>query len=357
MGTRGYPSYYGGFETAVRYLVPHLVKSGWQVDVYGRQRPTTSHFEGAVISRYTLGFESRSMSTLSFGFTAAADVAWRKPDVALVMNVANGYWLPFLRARRVPTVVNVDGIEWERAKWGRVAKMVFRGGGRATARWADELVFDARAISEYWRQEFDRDGTFIPYGGRPVSVSADAPMGLVSGSYLLYVARFVPENTISEFLDAIELLPRDLPVVIVGASGYGGEIDERVGSLASTRDAVRWLGHVKDDALLDQLWAHAGVYFHGHSVGGTNPALVQAMWAGAPILARDTVFNREVLDTTARFVEPEPMAIADAVLHMLRDEGGRRSLAEASKRRAAEHYTWEAVTDAYERLIRRSCTS
>ncbi|WNM27802.1 DUF1972 domain-containing protein [Demequina capsici] len=353
IGTRGYPSYYGGFETAVRYLVPHLVEQGWQVDVYGRDSTTATHFDGKVVSRRTFGLDSKALSTPSFGFTSCVDAAWRRPDVALVMNVANGFWLPFLRARGIPTVVNVDGIEWERAKWGKVARAVFRSGAKAVARWGDELVFDADAIGDYWRSTFDRDGTFIPYGGPMPGEHQVAPLDLASGKYVLYVARFVPENSILEFMDAVEQLPSGIPVVVVGSSGYGGEIEERVAQVASSRPSVTWLGHVKDDVLLEGLWAHAGVYFHGHSVGGTNPALVQAMWAGAPTLARDTVYNREVLGAGGCFVDPSPNAIASIILELLGDDSRRAAMVASARTRAHERYSWASVVSAYEQLLRK----
>ena len=128
IGTRGYPSYYGGFETAVRNLAPYLADRGWAVTVYGRPGATKlddSTRDGRVRVIETWGIETKSLSTLTFGMTAALHAAREKPDVALVMNCANGYWLPLLRRAGIPTVMNVDGIEWDRAKWGRLAKWMF----------------------------------------------------------------------------------------------------------------------------------------------------------------------------------------------------------------------------------------
>ena len=136
IGTRGYPSYYGGFETLIRRLGPYLVDAGWDVTVYGRPGAVKTDdplLDPRVSSVMTKGLETKSLSTFSYGLTSSLSAARRKPDVALIMNVANGYWLPLLRSRGIPTVVNVDGIEWERAKWGTNAKRVFRGGARLTA--------------------------------------------------------------------------------------------------------------------------------------------------------------------------------------------------------------------------------
>ncbi|WP_230671375.1 MULTISPECIES: glycosyltransferase [unclassified Rathayibacter] len=353
IGTRGYPSYYGGFETAVRRLAPYLAERGWDVTVYGRDGSTKDDDPGRdprVSTRVTRGIESKSLSTLTYGLTACLDAVRRKPDVALVMNVANGFWLPLLRGRGIPTAVNVDGIEWDRAKWGRLAKGVFRSGAKATAMFGDELIYDAVEISRRWKKDFKRDGTFIPYGG-----DDPGPLPEVEGfphrGYVLIVARFVPENTVPEFLEAAATIGKTWPVVIVGSSGYGGELDEMAENLAASEEKVTWLGHVSDDRKLFALWQHAGVYFHGHSVGGTNPALVQAMSCGAPTVARDTVYNREVLADTAEFAEPTPTSIVSAISSLMRDQSRQERLSSESYARGRSVYSWEAVCAGYESAL------
>lgn len=353
IGTRGYPSYYGGFETAVRRLAPYLVEAGWDVTVYGRRGSVLESdrsADPAVRSKYTFGLNSKSLSTLSFGATASISAMRAKPDVALVMNVANGFFLPALHARGIPTLVNVDGIEWDRAKWNRAAKALFRAGATMSARWADELVFDARAIGDRWREDFDAQGTFIPYGGDSHG-ELPVELGLKHRGYILLVARFVPENSVVEFLDAIPALAEQWPVVIVGSDGYGGELDAAVRRLTGTHPNVKWLGHVSDDVRLRSLWQHAGAYFHGHSVGGTNPALVQAMASGAPIVARDTVYNRETLSAGGMFVQPKSDKIRDGIVTMMRSPE-RETYASAAKQRAESDYSWEGVCEAYELSLR-----
>jgi glycosyltransferase involved in cell wall biosynthesis len=354
IGTRGYPSYYSGFETAVRTLAPYLVSAGWDVTVYGRPgatRPEDPDRNARVVTRETRGLEKKSTSTLSYGFTSVLDAAARRPDVALVMNVANGYYLPLLKARGIPTLVNVDGLEWERAKWNALAKQVFRTGAKCTARWADTLVFDARAIEEYWRKTFGVGGVFIPYGG-DVPRSLPVPEGLTHRGYVLMVARLVPENSVPEFFEAVPDIAAAHPVVIVGSSGYGGEWDEAARCLAAAHPSVSWLGHVSNDSLLHALWQHAGVYFHGHSVGGTNPSLVQAMAAGAPILARDTIYNREVVGPEGKFVSDDSEAITKAVFQLMDRPAELDEAGKANVQRAEEHYSWTRVCNDYERALR-----
>lgn len=354
IGTRGYPSYYGGLETAVRNVAPHLVQMGWDVTVYGRRGTTKAHDENAdsrVVTRETRGLETKSLSTLSYGLTASVDAAIRRPDVALVMNVANGYFLPLLKARGIPTLFNVDGIEWERAKWSPLGKRIFRTGANLTAKYADTLLFDARAIETYWWENYGSRGIFIPYGG-DIPPALPVPDGLQHRGYVLMVARFVPENTVSEFFRAVPSIAAHYPVVIVGSSGYGGEFDDAARRLAEDNPAVSWLGHVSDDSLLFALWQHSGVYFHGHTVGGTNPALVQAMAAGAPTLARDSVYSREVLGAAGRFVGPDSTSIAKAILELMENRAELDQAARANQERARDHYSWAQICQSYERALR-----
>lgn len=350
IGTRGYPSYYGGFETAVRKLAPYLVDDGWAVTVYGREGATRDDDpdrDRRVRSVQTHGIESKSLSTLSYGLSAVLHTIRQKPDVALVMNVANGYWLPLLRLARIPVVINVDGIEWERAKWGRLAKLMFHTGARLTARFGTRMIYDSTVIAARWKQEFRLEGDFIPYGG---DVPPELPVeeGLTRRQYVLVVARFVPENTVSEFFEAAETIAKTRDVVIVGSSGYGGPLDDAVRELAERNPRVRWLGHVSDDRRLLALWQHAGAYFHGHSVGGTNPALVQAMACGAPIVARDTLYNREVLsDEGAVFTAPDAASIADAVESLAADAERQDAVSAVALHRATTEYSWEKVCRGY----------
>lgn len=345
IGTRGYPSYYGGFETAVRHLAPYLVDQGWHVRVYsrpGRVRPDDADVDSRIESIVTPGIDGRSLSTLTFGLTSVLHALAHKPDVALIMNCANGFWLPLLRLRGIPVVTNVDGLEWERAKWGRLARAVFKAGAKFSAIFSDDLIFDARAIAAYWETQFRRQGRFIPYGGTPAPL---LPLqdALPSGAYVLLVARFVPENTVAEFLDAAPQIARTTDVVLVGSTGSGGELDVRARELANTNERIHWLGHISDDERLFALWQHAAVYFHGHSVGGTNPALVQAMSLGANVVARDTVYNREVLGDAGRYCAPQPEKIVMAIFDALE----RDSLGDVAKCRAATEYSWAAVCSDY----------
>jgi glycosyltransferase involved in cell wall biosynthesis len=178
-----------------------------------------------------------------------------------------------------------------------------------------------------------------------------AEAGLPRRDYVLVVARIVPENSVDLLLDAVALL-RDRPeVVIVGSSNYGNPTTSRLERLASD-GIVHWLGHVHDQDLLNELWANAGVYWHGHSVGGTNPALLQALGAGAPTIALDTVFNREVVGADDQLVVGDPASLAALLERVLSSADLASSLRLRGQELIATRYPWADVCAAYEGLLR-----
>jgi glycosyltransferase involved in cell wall biosynthesis len=351
LGCRGFPSTYGGYETLVRHLARRWVADGHDVTVYCRTREDSRRTwttEG-VKCRWTPGLDSTSLSTLSFGATSHLDAMFRDYDAVLVLNVANGFFLPLLKARRIPSALNTDGIEWERGKWGKLARRVFLGGAQLSARYADVLVADSEAIAAIWKTKFGVDSTFIPYGGTIAEAhSSDriAELGLTPETYVLAVARLTPENNIELLLDAVEAGEIRSPVVVVGSATSGGPIEQRLRDL-DRRGRVRWMGHVSDQDLLLELWGQCAVYVHGHSVGGTNPALLQALGAGAPTLALDTVFNREVIKDGEQLFDADPDALAARIKQLLGDPETRARFRKRGQTTVRDRYSWPAVIDGY----------
>jgi glycosyltransferase involved in cell wall biosynthesis len=356
LGSRGFPSTYGGYETLVRYLARAWTAQGLDVTVYCRTRDDAraQWTNEGVTCRWTPGRDTKSLSTLSYGLTSLLDASRRRFDAALVLNVANGFFLPALRAAGTATAVNTDGIEWERGKWGKLARNVFLAGARMTARFADVLIADSQAIADIWLEKFGVRSTYVPYGA-PVleDVGADRirALELEPGSYALVVARLIPENNVELALDALDLTAPRVPAVIVGSANYAAPIEHRLREL-DHRGALRWLGHVSDQELLTQLWANCGVYVHGHSVGGTNPALLQALGAGAPTLALSTVFNREVLGEGEQLFPNDPHKLAGMIAHVLADERLRAQMAVHGRHTVAERYDWSDVAERYLAALR-----
>lgn len=350
IGSRGYPSSYGGFETFVARLAPFAASQGHSVTVYGRG-PFESRFIDGVRVVNVPDYSTKNASTLTYGFSAVMHAKKQSYDVILFLNPAMGLYIPFIS--RTPTVLNPDGLEWRRGKWGLFARAAFLAGAATAARKATAIVTDSRAIGRYWICAFGRAAHYIPYGADVTSISSTDSIeafGLSPRIYSLVVARLAPENNVDMILDAHDKLDRDHALVVVGDSNYPSPVQRRLQKLQDN-PRVLWLGRVRDQDLLTELWANALVYIHGHSVGGTNPALLQAMGHGAGPLAFHSPFNREVLgDPNYLFSSAEELA--SLWCKIIDNPAGHEAWREKCQGRIEESYSWHDVCHDYLDLLK-----
>src|SRR3954452_14904579 len=354
VGTRGVPARYGGFETCVEEVGRRLVERGHSVVVYCRTTPGAPPPPAEYLGMRLVHLPAarkRSLETLSHTALSVAHLLAHRADAGVVFNAANAPLLPVLRAARIPVATHVDGLEWKRAKWGRGGQRYYRLAEALAVRWSDALIADARGIADYYRAEFDADTELISYGAPLVPAASDrlGQLDLTPRGYHLVVARFEPENHVDLIVDGYRRSRAQLPLVVVGGAPYADEYTARVHGLADER--VRFLGGVWDQELLDQLYANATTYLHGHSVGGTNPSLLRALGAGAATIAFDVDFNREVLQTSGRYftsaddVAAEVMAAESDPSAVRRDGNAARVM--------AARYDWDDVALGYEALCQR----
>lgn len=357
IGTRGVPARYGGFETAIEEVGTRLAQRGHHVLVYCRapedeELSDQPEWYRGMRTVFLPAARRRSLETLSHtGLSAAHLLRRTKPDAAVLFNAANSPWLPALRAMRIPVATHVDGLEWRRGKWNAVGQTYYRVAEQLSVRWSDALVADAQGIADYYAEEFGAPTDLIAYGAPLIEAGSDrlAELGLTPRGYHLVVARFEKENHVDVVVDGYARSAATKPLVVVGSAPYADEYTAAIHAKAD--DRVRFLGGLWDQELLDQLYGNALTYVHGHSVGGTNPSLLRAIGAGAPVLAYDVRFNREVVGDAGRYflgADGVRQAIEAAEADPADQE--RRS---AASRERARAYDWEDVTDRYEAMLRR----
>lgn len=352
LGTRGVPARYGGFETAVEEIGRRLADRGHEVTVYCRGEDHSPSYLGMHRVRLP-AVRGRSLETLSHSFLSAGHLCGRGADVALVFNAANAPVLPLLKARRIPTAVHVDGLEWRRAKWGPSGRRYYLASERLCVRWADALIADSQAIQDYYRQTYDAPARYLAYGA-PVLTDPALHLldefGLQPGGYYLVVARLEPENNVDLIVAGYARSGSDLPLVVVGSVPYPREYHRDLAEAAG-RAGVRMLGALWDQDRLDALYAGAASYLHGHSVGGTNPSLLRAIGASVPVIAYDVAFNREVLNGNGLY-----FADADTLADAIREVEAQPELNAKRAREAHEEvsalFRWDLVADGYEQLCR-----
>ena len=362
LGTRGIPARYGGFETLAEELSARLAARGHRVTVYTRRHlavPGLAEHRGALV-RVLPAIRGKAVETLSHTALSALDVSRKIADVVLLCNAANAPLLPLLHARGLRVVLNVDGLERKRRKWGAIGRAYYRMCEGLSARWADRVVTDAAVIQRYYRRAWRRDSVMIPYGGdlpAPQGDEALRRLGLEPQRYLLYVSRLEPENNPDRVIEAYRGVPGELPLVLVGGAPYADELQRRLARLAAADRRVILAGPVYGDGYR-QLLFNARAYIHATEVGGTHPALVEAMGAGRIVLYLDNLENREVAgDAAVAFRFAPPYTLTDALRELVADNSRFAPFATAARERVARRYRWDAVTDAYEALLEELCSA
>ena len=350
-GARGVPANYGGFETFAAELAPRLVSRGFDVTVYcrprysDRSRPAEYHGVRLV---YLPSIGVRALESVSAELISSLHALRTRPDILYVLGFrASVVYTPHrLLSRRV--VFNTDGFDWQRSKWGRVAKRYLRMSAGIGVSLASELVADSRVTAEYYRATYGRRPTYLSYGAPQLNRSAPdivASYGLQPGGYHLVVARLEPENHVRTIIESYLRSGSEIPLAVVGAQNYDTPYGAEVMRLAGER--VRMLGGVYAEGHLDALYQACRSYIHGHEVGGTNPSLVRAMGAGAVILANGVAYNREVLGDTGLYWSPGASDLAELLCDVEQNAAMVEHLRAATRRRAAAHYDWEIIADGY----------
>jgi glycosyltransferase involved in cell wall biosynthesis len=356
LGSRGIPGGYGGYETLFEELGVRLAARGWNVTVYGRSHTTPrglrEHRGVRLVVLPTV--RSKHLDTPVHTALSLLDARGRGFDAALVVNSANALWLPLLSSAGVPIALHVDGIEKRRAKWGPFGRAVYALSERLACALPHELVTDAEVIRQHYARRYGASSTVLTYGvdPRPPRESGVLDrLGLAPREYYLYVSRFEPENNPHRVVEAFAATRVAGKLVMVGGAPYAG------GFIASFRDGagprVLFPGPIYGEGYRELL-SHAKAYVHATEVGGTHPALVEAMGYGNCLLVNDTPENREVAADCAIYFRAETPPTLSAALEWVERHPAETALRRTmAAERAARLFDWETVTDGYEALFRR----
>jgi exopolysaccharide biosynthesis WecB/TagA/CpsF family protein len=356
LGTRGVPANYGGFETFAEKLGGRLVQRGHEVTVYGRDTSVpkgTKSYLGMRIVRLPAP-PSKYFETVIHTLFSAFHALTQRYDIIYVCNSANVPAVILLRLFGRRVVLNVDGLEWKRKKWSGIGRAYYRLCAWTAARLPVYVVTDALVIQDYYKTVYGRETTYFPYGTELAPVPDDgtlARLGLEPGRYVLYVSRLEPENNAHVVIEAYASVSSVLPLAIVGDAPYASEY---ISSLRSTRDKrVRFLGAVYGSGY-QVLRSHAAAYVQATEVGGTHPALVEAMGFGNAILANEVPEHRETLGDAGRYYSGSAQ-LAKQLQTVLDDSAVADDLRRRAQARARQHYSWDAISDAYEVWLSGLC--
>lgn len=354
LGTHGVPAAYGGFETAAENVGLYLRDQGWNVIVYcqidGDGEIEVDQWQGlerVMIPESLPGW--RGTSSFDLKSVRHATAAHTDGDVWLTFGYNTGVFDVLPRLRGIPNVINMDGMEWTRKRWGLAKQGILLANERLAGLVGDVLIADHPVIATYLRRHFGRRRVqTITYGAHEVLEAPEAPLAefdLTPGEYGIVVCRPIPENSVLEIVRAWSATRRGMPLVIVGPYSEDDEYQATV--MAAASDEVLFPGSIFDAERLQALRFHAALYLHGHTVGGTNPSLVEAMAAGNAIVAQDNAYNTWVAG-------PENAYFTDAVDleatldELLTDPARRARMGDASRARFRAEFTWQKIGSEYE---------
>ncbi len=351
LGTRGIPAAYGGYETFAEELCTRLVERGHSVTVYCRQKHAARQYRGVSL-QWLPTIRNKFLDTLAHSAISTAHLLFHRHDAVLYCNAANAVFTLLPRLARMPVALNVDGIERFRKKWNRPARGWYHLSEFLATRFPTVMVTDARQIAAYYQRQYRADSVCIPYGapvGQIPSTGALGEIGVEPGNYWLYVTRFEPENNPLLVRQVYETIESPRHLVLVGDAPYAAEY---IAAIRDTRDPrIHLPGSIYGKGY-HELQSHCYGYIHATEVGGTHPALIEAMGKGSLVLYLNTPENAEVAGDTG--IPFEKDTLADVIRFASRmSESERDRLRAAARRRVERLYSWEAITTLYEELFEK----
>lgn len=358
LGTKGIPNNYGGFEQFAEYLSVRLVARGHRVTVYNPSFHSYegSEFKGVQIER-VFSPEKWMGGAANFLYDHLCLRHALRQDYDVIYeagyhSVAASYKLLGIRKCLKPVIItNMDGLEWKRSKWNPLVQKLIQWLEKIAVRESPYLISDNPGIRQYYLDQFHRDSFFLPYGADPISnfdPSHLKPYDVLPGGYFILIARMEPENNVELILDGYAASGNPAPFLVIG--NYGNRFGKHLFKKFSSK--VRFLGGVYDKGVLDSLRHFSKAYLHGHSVGGTNPSLLEAMSCRCFILSHNNAFNRGVLEEHAvYFSSEEELAIQFNTMEALLETKGD-TFKKENYRKIMETYNWDTITLRHENLFK-----
>jgi glycosyltransferase involved in cell wall biosynthesis len=357
IGSRGYPVVYSGYETLVTHLCAHL-KDDFEITVYCHghlftEKPAKVNGINLI---YTEGKQGKTKAQLSNSFAAFNHARKNNFDVIFVVNAANGVFGFFKYFCKSTFIINVDGLEWLRPKWKGLGARFFKLAAWLACKWYHKIVTDADAMKAIYLHEFKRESVVIEYGATiPNSTSQKGleSWGLTREGYYLIVGRLIPDNNSDLILKAFIASKSEKKLVIVGDVPYEDKYANSIKELAKHDNRVLMTGYVIDQEILQALYQNCYYYFHGHEFGGTNPTILKALAYNCPIMAIDTVFSKEVLDSYKYGIpfKKDVKQLATIIDEIAQYDNFRVELKKIGEKRIAERYTWERIASLYRNLF------
>ena len=352
IGSRGYPYIYSGYETFVKELSERLVKKGINVTVYCHKNLFEKQPKklNGINLIYIPTFKSKYLSQLVHSFLSFIHCIFIKPDLILVVNVANGPLGIIPKIFGIPTLINVDGLEWLRPKWKGLGSIYFKFAARMATIFYNKIINDSDQMRKIYLELFNKDSKVIAYGPSKIkgkNFKLTKNFGVIPREYYLVIGRLVPDNNADKIIEEFIRSKSSKKLVIVGDVPYNDNYASTVKNISNPQIIIT--GYVKDSSLLCQLYKNCYAYIHGHEYGGTNPTMINAMYYGTAILALKTPFNKEMLQNGkyGLLFEKKSNSLRELINYSDTNHDKLSVLRKNSLRGITKKYNWEYITKSY----------
>ncbi|GMU92297.1 MAG: glycosyl transferase [Candidatus Hydrogenedentota bacterium] len=358
LGTRGIPANYGGFETFVEEVAVRLAARGHDVSVYCRSshyRERMGMYRGVRLVHLPT-IHTKHLDSISHTLFSTLHMVWQGADVCCYCGSGNSTFTWMARLAGIKVLLNTDGLEWERAKWNAPAKLYLKIAEWLAAKFAHVLIADSRVIKDYYKRKFNRDTAYVAYGAdvveRGYKKELLAQVGVEPEEYFLFVSRLEPENNAHLLVKAFEGVRTDKKLLIVGSAPFA---DDYIREMKQTLDPrIQFPGGLYGD-VYKALQASAYVYVNAMDVGGTHPAILEAMGAGNCVLVSDISYNVEAVAHAGISFRSRDVDDLREKLQWLADHPGEvKRLGQIAVERARKEYDWDRITDDYERIFEQT---
>ncbi|MCZ2289829.1 MAG: glycosyltransferase [Anaerolineales bacterium] len=362
LGTRGIPASYSGFETCVEQLGQRLAARGHQVTVYCRSHHIAyaePEYKGMRLVKLPT-IANKYLDTIVHSFLSSFHSLFQGFDIGLYFIAGNSpvTWIPRLAGTR--TLLNVDGLDWRREKWPALAKKYIQFAEYLATILPTGYLTDSRHVQQYYKEQYRSEPDYIPYGSDVEILPPGetlAKFGLEAGKYILFVGRLVPENCAHHIVEAFHGIQTDLKCVIVGDAPYAEEYKASLKKLAGDDPRIIFTGYVFGEGY-QELGSNAYLFVESSGVGGTHPALVEAMAFGNCVIVHDTPENLETIGKgeAGLFYDGRVGAesLREVLVKLIDDPRQVDEFRRKGQDYARSRYSWDAVTDDYERLFYRT---
>jgi len=350
LGTRGIPNNYGGFEQCAEYLALGLVKRGFEVVVYNsHNHPYQEKYWNGVqiLHCYDPEHKLGTAGQFIYDLNCILDVRKRKCDIILQLGYTSSSIWGWLMPKKAIITTNMDGLEWKRTKYSEKVKKFLRYAESLGVKYSDHLISDSIGIQNYLKETYKVDSTYIAYGAtlfKDNNIEILTDYNLQSYQYDMLIARLEPENSIEIILDGVAKANLSRPFLVVGnhETPYGNYLKNKFSNFSQ----IKFIGGIYDIEILNNLRYYSNVYFHGHTVGGTNPSLLEAMASNSLICANDNSFNKYILGDDAVYFK----CANDVKGHLLTigyHDLEFQSMLSENTNKINKVYDWELIIDQY----------